>query len=694
MSWRTLLFFLLLPVAGISSTASCQEKAAAEADQRAWPEFTRRVHARFRGNPGSFAHFGDSITESLAFWSPLKYERKHASIDMENAFRKVDAYLRPDCWRGWKGPEFGNQGGQTARWGDENVGGWLDRLHPEVALVMFGSNDLRDVSVTEYRQHMRSIVRKCLDHGTIVILSTIPPRHGFAAKAATFAEAVRQVDREFQVPLVDFQAEILKRRPRDWDGAADAFRAYEGYDVPTLLAHDGLHPSAPQAFENDYSEEALRSHGYNLRNYLVLMSYAAVIDTISGTRPPAKPTRPSLVKAWYPRAPALKSPAGEVIRVASVEALFAAVRRVRPGGTILLAEGVYPLRQTLVIATDGVTLRSASGRRGHVILDGGGTLGELLTIRGCTGVTVADLLIQNVRWNGIKLDSDTGVQRVTIHNCVLHNIWQRGIKGVTVPEADRERLRPHGCRVEYCFFINDRPKRFGDDPADTAQSFGGDYISGIDVMFASGWTIADNVFVGIHGRTGSARGAIFLWHDCRDCVVERNVVVDCDSGICLGNSFKPPGITCHCTNVLVRNNFVTRAPENGILADFTCDCAFLHNTVHEPNTRHGRLIRLVHDNDGLRVENNLLSGHEPLIETQSRFTLRNNLNRDMSSAFVAPDEGNLRLTANATVAIDRAEPLAEVPSDIDGTTRGTHPDFGAHEFIRPAEPAPAPPAHD
>ena len=157
-------------------------------------------------------------------------------------------------------------------------------------------------------------------------------------------------------------------------------------------------------------------------------------------------------------------------------------------------------------------------------------------------------------------------------------------------------------------FLNDRPKRYGDDPADTPQSFGGDYIGGIDVMYASGWSIADNVFVGIRGRTGSARGAVFLWVDSRDCVVERNVVVDCDSGICLGNSFKPPEVAFHCTGVVVRNNFVTRAHENGILADFTRDCAILHNTVHDPDSRHKRLIRLVDDNDGLRVENNLLSG--------------------------------------------------------------------------------------
>ena len=44
-----------------------------------------------------------------------------------------------------------------------------------------------------------------------------------------------------------------------------------------LLARDGVHPSAPPSYRDDYSEKALRNHGYGLRNYLVLMKYAEVI---------------------------------------------------------------------------------------------------------------------------------------------------------------------------------------------------------------------------------------------------------------------------------------------------------------------------------------------------------------------------------------------------------------------------------
>src|SRR5688572_21675619 len=103
---------------------------------------------------------------------------------------------------------------------------------------------------------------------------------------------------------------------------------------------------------------------------------------------------------------------------------------------------------------------------------------------------------------------------------------------------------------------------------------------------------------------------------------------------------------------IVRNNFVTRAPENGILADYTRDCKIVHNTVHDPTSRLGRLIRLVHDNDGLLVANNLLSGPTMRNESSSRIDLRDNLIKIFTGSLVDPATGNLRLTTRATEAID------------------------------------------
>lgn len=387
-----------------------------------------------------------------------------------------------------------------------------------------------------------------------------------------------------------------------------------------------------------------------------------------------------VIQEWLPKAPQLPPPVGQIIRVTNVDELFDAVRKSKPKTTILLADGLYELPRRLEIHTEGLTLCSESGRRERVILDGRRhQLGELLAITACSDVTIADLSIQNVRWNGIKLDTDTGVHRVTIYNCIFRNIWQRAIKGVKVPPNIP---RPTGCRIQFCLFVNDRPKTFMDDFTDNLQTFNGNYIGGIDVMFAQGWTISDNVFIGIQGRTREGRGAVFLWHDSRDCIIERNIIINCDIGIALGNSWKPPEIQIHCSNVIARNNFITRCPESGIVVDYTKNCLIAHNTIHDPKNKLGRLIRIVHDNDGLVVVNNLISGPPVIVESDSRIKMLNNLTvSSYEDRFVDAAKGNLRLRPMAIEAIDKALPIPEVQDDIDRNPRGLAPDIGAHELI-------------
>jgi lysophospholipase L1-like esterase len=241
----------------------------------------KKVHARFTGTPGTLAQFGDSITVSLAYWSTLAYQPKEMSPKMAAALALVKRTMKPECWAKWKGPEHGNEGSMTIRWADANVDRWLKRLNSETALIMFGTNDLTEVPLAEYEQKTRSVVSRCLKNGTVVILSTIPPRSRLLDRARQYAEAVRRVGREQQVPVIDYFAAVLERRPDDWDGSLPQFRNSPGgaYDVPTLLARDGVHPSNPKNFQ-DYSEAALRSNGYYLRNSLSLLTYAEVIRQV------------------------------------------------------------------------------------------------------------------------------------------------------------------------------------------------------------------------------------------------------------------------------------------------------------------------------------------------------------------------------------------------------------------------------
>jgi lysophospholipase L1-like esterase len=189
--------------------------------------------------------------------------------------------MKPDCWAKWKGPDFGSNGSMTIRWAHDNVDKWLTKHSPETVLIMFGTNDLGQLQLKEYEEKTRDVVQRCLKNGTVVILSTIPPRSGQLDKAKTFAEAVRKIAKEEKVPLVDYFAEVLKRRPDDWDGALPKFKeaGKDVYQVPTLISGDGVHPSNPAKFQ-DYSEESLKSNGYVLRNYLGLMAYAEVVRQV------------------------------------------------------------------------------------------------------------------------------------------------------------------------------------------------------------------------------------------------------------------------------------------------------------------------------------------------------------------------------------------------------------------------------
>ncbi len=259
--------------------------AAAPATQAAddgkyWVEPMRQVHARFKGTPGTLAQFGDSITISLAYWAGLENLPKNATPEAAQAHQLVKQYMKPACWRDWRGPKYGSEGGMTIRWAHQNIDKWLKDHNPETATIMFGTNDLNGLGAKEYEQKLREVIEKCLKNGTVMLVTTIPPRHGFEEKSEQFAEIDRKVARDLKCPVIDYQAEILKRRTDDWDGTGPKFKdVKETYEVPTLISKDGVHPSNPRRFQ-DFSKESLNSNGFLLRGYLTMRAYADVIREV------------------------------------------------------------------------------------------------------------------------------------------------------------------------------------------------------------------------------------------------------------------------------------------------------------------------------------------------------------------------------------------------------------------------------
>src|SRR5207247_2388955 len=124
-----------------------------------------------------------------------------------------------------------------------------------------------------------------LGRDAVCVLSTIPPHHGRPALAKAYNEALRDLAKARAIPLIDYEREVLKRRPDDWNG--------------TLLGKDDVHPTAKVGdvhAASEPTEENLRASGYLLRGWLSLKKLAEVkkrvLDEVAVASAPPAPAGP------------------------------------------------------------------------------------------------------------------------------------------------------------------------------------------------------------------------------------------------------------------------------------------------------------------------------------------------------------------------------------------------------------------
>jgi lysophospholipase L1-like esterase len=270
---------LLLPLASVAQQGA----------EPPWLAPMREVHAGFTGDEGYVSQLGDSITYSMAFWSVMGWTYPDKFLKGDDGMSKVPPDTRwRDIIKGArdKGGKHGNYSG----WRVGNVLGVLDdvlaRNRPEVALIMIGTNDMD--AGQKYRDGLDAIVRKCLAAHCIPILNTIPPRRGRMDTVRQINAVVAETARRHRVPMVDYFAEIMKRREGNtWDG--------------TLMSKDGVHPSGGTS--HDYSDANLAKSGYALRNWLNWLMYRQVYFRVlapPGSAETAKRARTSVPPAPLP----------------------------------------------------------------------------------------------------------------------------------------------------------------------------------------------------------------------------------------------------------------------------------------------------------------------------------------------------------------------------------------------------------
>ncbi len=271
----------------------------------------KKVAATFHGRPGVVIHVGDSITYANPYgqWA----RAGEGWTDEDKAALKWMHAGADDDSDGWYLARFDHPDGgrsYTACGGiriDEMLAGGKNKMpplkdllttyKPQAVVLMLGTNDASaGRGVADYRADMEKAVDLILGQGAVCILSTIPPDPGKPELSKAYNDELRKLAKDRGLPLIDFEQEILKRRPDDWNG--------------TLIGKNDVHPTADQGGATAHSAptaENLRNSGYLLRGWLSVEKIAEVKKTVFDAvgRPPV---------ADAPGSPTAVPPAGEAVK--------------------------------------------------------------------------------------------------------------------------------------------------------------------------------------------------------------------------------------------------------------------------------------------------------------------------------------------------------------------------------------------
>jgi hypothetical protein len=396
----------------------------------------------------------------------------------------------------------------------------------------------------------------------------------------------------------------------------------------------------------------------------------------------------------------LPAPQGTVIDVypADADQLRGIVSAAATGTTVLLHDGLYELddgdfSSRLSFNTPGVTLRSASGNRESVVLDGEYLTNELISIQ-ASNVVIADLTVKRAYDHPIHVSgsSSNSISGVLLHNLAIIDPGQQAVK-----------INANGGHYADFGTIECSLIRLTDTGRDAIRD--NCYTGGIDAHKAWGWKVRRNRIEGFWCAQGLSEHGIHFWRESRGTLVEENVIVDCARGIGFGlgnsgsssvrvypdNPYPGVGYLGHIDG-RIRNNFIAASETALFASEYGFDTGIgleqarktdiFHNSVASTQTPRSSSIEWRWSNTLAEIANNLASWIlKP--RNNAAANLVGNLQDVPLTWFEVIAAGDLHLTAQATGAVDQGVllPPGSADNDIDGELRDTTPDIGADEYL-------------
>lgn len=224
---------------------------------------------------------------------------------------------------------------------------------------------------------------------------------------------------------------------------------------------------------------------------------------------------------WWMMAAAMAG----VIPVSNVQELIEACRSAMPGNKIVLAKGVYTLREKSRILIEGrpgpVEVCGETGNPADVVIEGLGqddeTVKMIFELTDSPRWTFRDLTTRRSFYHGFKFNGSS--QDCVLRNVVMRDHGESGVKGTSDPDKG---VHPDGLLVEEC------------DIGFTKESGGTrGVVEGIDGVAVRGWVIRNNRFVNVQRGGGAAYG-VFTKGNSLETVIEGNRFENCFIGASFG----------------------------------------------------------------------------------------------------------------------------------------------------------------
>jgi len=385
-----------------------------------------------------------------------------------------------------------------------------------------------------------------------------------------------------------------------------------------------------------------------------------------------------------------------ILKVSTQDDLPRVIDSARSGTIILVKDGTYKLSRPLVFRKQGVQIRSESGNRDKVILDGNMKSGklrrencvpEIIAVR-ASNVSVADISICHARDHGIHISPQEkgNITNVIMRNIHIYDCGQQLIKvnsngGKPLYWADESILEDSLIEFIDNSIMQDKGRYF--------------YTGGLDVHGGRNWRIRRNTFRNIQREAKLMEHAVHMWSKCRGTVVEQNWFIDCYRAVGLGMKTKAKGLirdyhdgkgsTPYFDHVegVVRNNVVFNRKgihlESGIELMNVIDVKVHHNTIVSHNKPFSS-IEYRWPNTRVEISNNIVS-HTIKRRNGAKATLIKNIENAAPSLFNDYKTGDLHLSSGASQAVGKGALLKDtgVKLDIDGDKRDARPDIGADE---------------